>query len=123
MSVTLSGNGLLLLPSPEKENSEAFDVRVDSKRSMNGTRYTYVKSNTDKRFTLVFENIERNVMIDLENFYINNVGNQFTYIDHLGNVRTVIFADGSLGFNTDGRFASSTARNEAGSVTLNLIGL
>jgi len=42
------------LPNPQKGDVENLLHNIDLKRSMNGTKYTYVKSNSNRRLTYEF---------------------------------------------------------------------
>ena len=69
MSVTFSGTGIVILPNPELGDLESQDVSVNSRRTMDGTRYTYVQTTGQKRFELNFDSVDRGKMIEMETFF------------------------------------------------------
>jgi len=121
--MTLTGIGIVVLPNPDLADAVAWDFRVDSKRSMNSTKYTYVQTTSNKKFTYQFSNLSRNIVIQLQAFHRDNAGRFFALIDHNSITRNVVFADDNISINTErAGFISEALRDELGSVTLTVLG-
>lgn len=116
--------------NPVFSNSVAVDSTVDIKRTMDGTLYSYVKSNSN-RFQIVmqFDDIPYIHSHAMSVFFRSYAGLPFTLVDHDGvdwvNTR---FDQTDIEFTIDGRrgpessFMGSPLRREHSSFELRFIG-
>ena len=110
-------------PNPDLSNTESLDSEVKYKSSMNGTPYTYIKSNLDRKLSFTFSNMGLGKLVELQEFQRIFSGEQLTLTDHRSDQWLVIFDEDSISYSTDSRsFNSGGARKEQGSVTLILVG-
>lgn len=118
-----SSVAVMVLPNPSLENEEGAELIVNHRVAMDGTDYTYVKSGSDFRLVLTFENIGRGKLVEAEEFYRASVGEKINFLDHRGNSWVVVFDDAPLDFITDGKSGlSGGERQEQGSFQLVLVG-
>lgn len=72
---------ITLLRNPELNNEEALDIKVDHRKSMDGTRYSYVNSSDKYRLTWGWRNIDRGKMIEVLEFIYSYQGEEIMLVD------------------------------------------
>ena len=75
---------LISLPDPQFGDSEGYLASIDSKRSMDNTQYTYVKSKDGRKRLQLRFNLTRMKMLELRAFLNAYYRTRVTYKDHLG---------------------------------------
>lgn len=121
MSITFTGVGVITLPNPELGESTSLEARVNFRQSMNGTRYTYVKSTERRKFVYQFNDIDRSVAERFQTFFEDNVGQIIGVEDHKGVTRSVIFNTDSIDYTTDSRGALLSAHSERVSFSVEVV--
>lgn len=113
----------LVLPNPLHGNDEGFDQSVQFRKSINGTRYTYVKSSDRKTLVFSWDFLGRGKLVEIQEFYKLYAGNHVKLTDFRGDVWDAIFAeDPSLSVEVR-TVNSGAARKESGSITLEFLGV
>lgn len=114
---------ILLLTNPELENEEAVEQLVNHQLAMDGSNYTYVKSGSDRKLTLTFENQGRGKLVEVQEFYKLYAGERMRFIDWRGDQWNVAIETSPLDFTTNGRAApAGSSRMEQGAFDLVLVG-
>ena len=118
-----ASTAIIDLPNPDLSNTESLDSEVKYKSSMNGTPYSYVRSNLDRRLSFTFSNMGLGKLIELQEFQRIYSGEQLILTDLRSDQWRVIFDDDAIEYATIGRsFNSGGNRKEQGSVTVNFVG-
>ena len=113
----------LLLPNPIHGNTEGRDQLVSFRKSINGTRYTYVKSSERKRLEFTWETLGRGKLVEIQEFYKLYAGNHIKITDFRGDVWDAIFV-GEPELSIEKRTANAgAARKESGTITLEFLGV
>jgi len=113
----------LILPNPKLENTEGWDLSVDFKLSIDGTRSTYVKSSNRKTLIFTWENLGRGKLVEIEEFYKLYTGDSIKLTDFRGDQWNAIFGENPIDISIDTRSSNSGGgRKESGSITLQLLG-
>ena len=114
----------LILPNPDFGNTESQDISVDFKLSMNGTRYTYVKSSDRKLLTFTWSNLGRGKLIELQEFYKLYAGDHILLTDYREEIWDAIFNTSPLDFSIDTKSSNfGGPRPESGTITLEFLGV
>ena len=74
----------VFLPSPEFGDSESFVASIETKRSMNNTRYTYVKSKDGRKRLQMHFRVTRMKALEFRAFLVDYYRTRVTLLDHLG---------------------------------------
>lgn len=112
-----------LIPSPVVEDTQGLEDQINFGQSMDGTRYTYVKSTNDKRLSYTFQNIGRGKILEIQEFFRTFRGEFIRLINFRGETWKVFVDADSINFQTDKRSVNSGgSRKEAGSFTLEFVG-
>ena len=112
------------MPDPDHGNPKGQDLNVDFKKSINNTRYTYVKSSARKTLTFTWDVLGRGKLVEVQEFYKNYAGDQIRLIDFRDNVWDVIFAENPIDITMNQRSGNAGgARFESGSLTLEFLGV
>lgn len=112
-----------LLPNPDNGDEEAVDPSVSFRRTMNGTRYSYVKSSDVRRLTYNFSNVGRGKLIEMQEFYKAHAADEIRLTDHRGDTWRLRFVDSEVSFSTERRsFDAGSVRKESGDFTLTFVG-
>lgn len=112
----------LLMPNPQLDNTEGRDISVQFRQAIDGTRYTYVKTSLRRKLTYTWENLGRGKLVELQEFYKLYAGKHVRLTDFRGDVWDIIFeAEPSISTDVLSKKAGA-ARQESGSVTLELNG-
>jgi len=113
----------LLLPNPIHGNTEGRDHSVSFRKSINGTRYTYVKSSDRKRLVFTWETLGRGKLVEIQEFYKLYAGNNVKVTDFRGDIWDAIFAE-EPELSTESRSVNAgAARKESGTITLEFLGV
>lgn len=109
-----------ILPNPKASDFQNQTHSLDVHRSMNGVKYTYVKSKPDRRLTMNFT-LSRMKALELREFIRSYYRSRILLTDH-NNVRwSVVFADNPFDIEGTGR-AFGWPGNEANSIQLRFEG-
>lgn len=112
------------MPNPDHGNTKGQDLAVDFKKSIDNTRYTYVKSSSRKRLTFTWEVLGRGKLVEVQEFYKNYAGDNIRLTDFRDNSWDVIFAEDAIDITMDRRTGNvGGARYESGSLTLEFLGV
>lgn len=112
-----------LLPNPDNGDEEAVDPSVNFRRTMNGTRYSYVKSSEARRLTYNFSNVGRGKLIEMQEFYKAHAADEIRLTDFRGDIWRVRFVESEVSFSTERRsFDAGSVRKESGDFTLTFVG-
>ena len=92
----------IVLPSPQFNDSQSPRSTVEIKQSMNGTLYSYVKSNARQRLVYTFQ-LRRLKALELRAFILAYYRAQVRITNHLGEVWDVYFTVNPFEFSGAGR--------------------
>ncbi len=114
---------VVLLPNPVFGDSRALDVDLKHYQTLNGTRYTYIKTSANRRLTYTWEVLGRGKMLELEEFFQAYAGEFIKIIDHNSKVWKASIVEGASQFTTTQLSRNAGGpRTESGSITLEFIG-
>lgn len=128
MSVTLAGPypgsiTITVLPNPDLDNSEGRDISVDFRRSMNGARYSYIKSSEREALNFEWTSLGRGKIIEVQEFYKLYTGEHILLTDFRGDAWDVIFTTAPIIIEMARRsFNSGGNRKESGNLSLSFLG-
>lgn len=91
------------LPNPTFSDSENLAVSVNRKYSMNGTRYTYVKSKEERRKLIMRFDLTRAKGMELHAFLRAYYSTEILLTDHLGVVWLGYFTSNPFDLETPAR--------------------
>lgn len=95
------------LPNPQQGDSIAPTGTLEFKRSMNGSRYAYVKSR-DKRKRMVWTfSLTQDKALELQAFFDVYSGEQVKVLDHIGKEYVGNFTTNPFEFEAVGRSVAS----------------
>ena len=94
-----------LLPNPQFGDGEAETCEVATKRAMDGTLYTYVKSKASRRRLTLPLGLSRMKALELRAFIQSYFAAQVRLTDHLGQVWVGHFTSNPFEFSTPKRAA------------------
>jgi hypothetical protein len=109
-----------VLPNPEFSDSESPRQTVEIKRAVNGTKYSYVKSNQRRKLQYGFQ-LTRMKALELRAFILAYYRATLLVTNHKGEVWQVKFTSNPFEFSGLGR-AQGTPGGEYMDVTLELEG-
>jgi hypothetical protein len=109
-----------LLPNPEFSDGETLSNTVDVKQSMNGTLYTYVKSNPRSKLLYTIS-MSRMKALELRAFIQAYYRAKVRVTNHKGEVWDVFFTSNPFEFSGEGR--SSEPGNANVTITLEFEGI
>ncbi len=113
----------LLLPNPLLGDLEGRDQTLQFRRSIDGTRYTYIKTSDRKRLTFTWEVLGRGKLVEVQEFYKNYTSERILLTDFRGDIWDVIFSENPITITMDTRSANAGGiRFESGSLTLEFLG-
>jgi hypothetical protein len=95
-----------ILPDPQSNDSEALLHRVDTKRAMDGTKYTYVNQVDRRRLTYEFR-LTRMKALELRAFIQSYFDSEIKLTNHKDEVWHLKFVNNPFEFSTAGRAAGS----------------
>jgi len=110
-----------ILPNPELNDTKALRSSIRMRRAMDGTRYTYVKSNSRFHFSWQFR-LARMKALELRAFIKSYAGSEIRLTDHYGEQWDVFFMNNPFEFNGASR-GSPAPGNETWTITLELEGV
>ena len=96
-----------LLPNPQFGDGEAETCEVATKRAMDGTLYTYVKSKAGRRRLTLPLQVTRMKGLELRAFIQSYYASQVRLTDHLGQVWIGNLVNNPFEFSTPKRSAAS----------------
>lgn len=115
-----------LLPNPQFSDSQNLTAEVKTKRAMNGTLYTYVKTKNDRRRLQWTFSLSRNKGLELRAFILSYFASTVRVIDHNGQVWLGNFTDNPFEFETSRRAAPAICpmpRGEKQQITISFEGI
>lgn len=95
----------VLMPSPLFSDTEALTSAVTSKRAIDGTLYTYVKSQTRKKLQWTLR-LSRGKALELRSFILNYAADKVRITDHRGDIW--------VGYMTNNPFEFDTTKRSVG---------
>lgn len=99
------------LPNPQLGDSLGATGTLEVKRSMNGTKYAYVKSrNARKRLLWTFL-LTKDKALELQAFFNTYSGDQIRITDHTGKVYVGNFITNPFEFESVGRSVAAPSNN------------
>ncbi len=107
-----------VLPNPQFNDTQARKVELQIMRSMNGTRYTYVKSNDRQALSFTFL-LTRKKALELRAFLVSYYRAKVQLTDHEGAIWEGYFTNNPFEFSTAGR-ANGWPGGEYCEITLQL---
>lgn len=110
-----------VLPNPRLGDSEANTDTVSLRRSMNGTKRTYVKSSTRRKLLLEFR-LSREKAHEWINFVRSYHSTQLLYIDHLARTWSGYLMNNPVELETFARGVGSASHGERVSMTIEFEG-
>ena len=115
-----------VLPHPRFGDAESLRVAVSMKRTMDGTRYTYIKRKgmNSRKLQWTFK-LTRNKSLELRAFIQSYFASNIKVIDHNDRVWIGNFVNNPFEFSTDSRAAPAIApmpRGESVIITLEFEG-
>lgn len=113
-----------VLPNPRLGDAENLRVTVMMKRTMNGTRYTYIRRRGGKKLQWTFR-LTRNKSIELRAFITSYFASKIKVIDHNDRVWVGHFTNNPFELSTESRAAPAIApmpRGESVAITLEFEG-
>ena len=113
----------LILTSPEHSNTEGKDQSIQLRKSINSTRYTYVKSSNRKRLEFSWTSLGRGKLVEIQEFHKLFAGNHIKLTDFRGDVWDLIFANEPNLTMQSRSVNSGAARKESGSISLEFLGV
>ena len=125
MSITLSypvtsPTNAVTLPHQNLEYTDTFELPVQYGKSMNGTFYTYKKTDSKRTFAYSFTNVRQSILDDLETFMLASAGQRIRLVDQDDNNWSVLLLTNPLDIGYE-RYLNSTCK-DAGGFTLQLTG-
>lgn len=115
-----------LLPNPDFSDSENLTAEVETKRAMNGTLYTYVKTKGDRRRLQWSFTLTRNKALEVRAFILSYYASKILITDHNGVSWLGNFTDNPFEFDTVSRAAPAICpmpRGETQKITLSFEGV
>ncbi len=111
-----------LLRNPQ-ENTISNDDLVDHRRMMTGRRFSYVNSSNRFRLSFRFKEVDREKMVEVEEFVRQYSGEEIRLRDHENTVWRVFLETSPVDFAIAelARFCGG-GRQEAGNFTLDFVG-
>jgi len=100
-----------ILPNPQLQDSVGSTGSIEIKRSMNGTKYSYVKSRDARRRLLWTFLLSYDKVLELQAFYDSYNSNQIKVTDHFDVVYRGYFTSNPFDFETLRRAASLPGAN------------
>ena len=92
-----------LLPNPQFGDGEAQTCEVSTRRAMDGTLYTYVKSKSGRRLLTLPLSLSRMKALELRAFIESYFASKLRLTDHLGQVWIGHFVSNPFEFTTPKR--------------------
>src|SRR5690554_1212730 len=92
-----------ILPNPLLSDSEALTASVSSKRAIDGTHYTYVRTKGGRRKLLWSFQLTRPKSLELRAFLYAYFASPIKVTDHNGRVWVGHFTNNPFEFNTESR--------------------
>jgi len=99
------------LPNPLFGDSVASVNTFDTKRSMNGTKYTYVKSRDSRKRLLWTFSISHEKALELQDFIDTYSGENILVTDHVGKIYIGNITSNPIEFESTARRANSPGLN------------
>lgn len=114
---------ITVLPNPDLDDEESYDIATLVRKSMNGKIYSYNSrpSSTEKRLIFSWTNIARGKIVEVIEFIEIYSGKFIRVIDHNGKIWKMILETNPTTFLIEKR-AVPAGFNESGSFTLSFFG-
>jgi len=114
----------LLLPNPILGNTEGQGISVEPRVSMNGARYSYVKSSDRKQMSFSWDVVGYGKLVEVQEFFKLYIGDHILLTDFRGDIWDVIFGENPITVTVDTKSDNAGGpRNESGSLTLEFLGV
>lgn len=113
-----------VLPNPRLGDAENLRVTVTMKRTMDGTRYTYIKRKGGRKLQWTFK-LTRNKSLEMRAFIQSYFASKIKVIDHNDRVWIGHFINNPFEFDTSSRAAPAIApmpRGESQTITIEFEG-
>lgn len=114
---------ITVLPNPDLDDEEGYDITTLVRKAMDGTIYSYNKrpSTTEKRLVFTWTEAARGKILEVIEFIELYGGGLIRLIDHRGRIWKVILETNPTSFTILNR-AVPAGFNESGSFTLSFFG-
>lgn len=99
------------MPNPLSGDSVGSTNTLEIKRSMNGTRYSYVKSRDQRKRLLWNFRLSKDKALEMRSFFDTYTGTQCKIIDHLGKEYIGYFITNPFDFESVSRSVGSPGNN------------
>jgi len=117
-----SNTNTLLLPNPDLADEEAVKQELDTARAMDGDRYTYVKTSSERRLVYQFTNIGRGKVVEVGQFMRANYAKQMIMTNFRSETWNVYITN-AIDLSTSGLATPGDGnRGEQGSFALEMVG-
>jgi hypothetical protein len=112
------------IKSPELQDQMIPDIISNDRRSMNGTRYSYVNSSDYVRLIWTWDSVDKGKVFEIEEFVYSYFGEEIKIVDWRGTLWRARLLTSPADFEISKRAAPCPpGRNEAGTFTLEFLAI